>query len=159
MVDIGLSVQVSVSTLQRVLSCRLPTSAVCVCPDDDEAFLRASGDVLVRVVESGSEFPIGLDISVSLAGDSAFFVWARGLARVLSIDLSCKAICDGTGLGDDQSPYWSVIWDRGEAYLGDDAGTAYADGDGGAVQVVRRLAECPSVDAASLDALINKRPQ
>jgi hypothetical protein len=37
------------------------------------------------------------------------------------------------------SPYWSVVWDRGAAFLADDAGSTFGDGSGGPVRIVRPL--------------------
>ena len=42
------------------------------------------------------------------------------LAKYLSVNLECKTICDGGMHGDDNSPFWDVLWDHGVPYLVDD---------------------------------------
>lgn len=61
------------------------------------------------------------------------------LARRLAEAFACRAICDGSGWGDDESPYWSIIWDKGRAHLADDSNTDFADGEGGPVKTLREL--------------------
>lgn len=61
------------------------------------------------------------------------------LASRFADEFKCSTICDGSGHGDDESPYWSMIWDHGVVYLADDAGTLFGDGEGGPVRIVREL--------------------
>ena len=61
------------------------------------------------------------------------------LARRFAAALACRAICDGSGWGDDDSPYWSIIWDGGRAHLADDSNSDFADGEGGPVRTVREI--------------------
>ncbi len=61
------------------------------------------------------------------------------LASHASLFFNCRVICDGTGFGDDNSPYWSLIFDNSKVFLADDSHTIYADGSGGLVKIVREL--------------------
>lgn len=61
----------------------------------------------------------------------------------ISADLSrhfqCKTICDGSGYGTDNSPFWCIVWDRGESFLADDAGSSFGDGVIGHVKIVKKI--------------------
>lgn len=126
------------SELDQALCRCLPASTVQVWCDEDP-LLAAAADITVRMTENHSEFPIGLDVDVLLDEGGNMQHWLLGLARSLSIELSCRTICDGTGFGDDESPCWSLVWERGVPYLADDLNSALADGEGGAVRIVRRV--------------------
>ncbi len=69
------------------------------------------------------------------------------LARRFATALGCRSLSDGTGFGEYPAPYWDVIWMDGASFLADDCNTAFADGEGGAVRVVRPL-QTPSWDLA-----------
>lgn len=61
------------------------------------------------------------------------------IAYKLSIILQCKTITDGTYLGNDNSEYWNIIFDKGEPFLADDLGTKfYGDGDG-KLKIIRNM--------------------
>ena len=59
--------------------------------------------------------------------------------RCLAKELGCRVLVDGTGFGDDDTPYWSLIIDRDTVYLANDGGTNFADSEGGPVRIVRTL--------------------
>lgn len=147
--DIGLSRQITVSELESVLRARLPASTVRVYAAVED-LSEAASDITVVMVENPSEFPVGLDIGVALGEGRNMQHWLLGLACVLSIGLACRTICDGTGFGDDESPYWSVIWEWGVPYLADDMNSMLCDGEGGPVRIIRCLADhAQLVNAAS----------
>ena len=75
------------------------------------------------------------------------------LARRLADAFGCRAVCDGSGWGDDESPYWSIIWDGGRAFLADDSNSDFADSEGGPIQIVREIA-LPSWDLDAEGALV-----
>ena len=75
------------------------------------------------------------------------------LARRFAAALSCKSLCDGSGLGDDPSPYWSLLWDGDRLFLADDCNTAFADGQGRLVRIVRER-PVPALDLDAHGALI-----
>lgn len=108
------------------------------------------------MVENHSEFPLGLDVDVLLDEGGNMQHWLLGLARALSIDLSCRTICDGTGFGDDESPYWSVVWDQGVPYLADDLNSIFVDGEGGPIRIVRRLQDT-DLKYSAIDSTVKRR--
>ena len=121
------------SELNDALCRCLPASTVQVWGDEGY-LLEIVADISVRMTENHSEFPVGLDLDVLLDESGDMQAWLLGLACRLSIELSCRTICDGTGFGDDESPYWSVVWEHGVPYLADDSS---AEGEGGPVRIVR----------------------
>lgn len=135
--DIALSRQVDEAAVSEVLTSVFPSCAVHVTTFEEYDLRKA--DVFVFIIRNDSEFPLGLSVSACLHAGCDFGEWLRELARVLSERFCAKAICDGTPYGDDGSPYWSLIWDDGLAYLADDINTLYSDGEGGPVRVVRKL--------------------
>jgi hypothetical protein len=88
---------------------------------------------------SVEDFPTTVHFDCFPGPDSAAVGVGIALARRFSDALRCRALCDGTGLGDDPGPTWGVIWERGKAVLADDGGSAFGDGEGGPVRAVRDL--------------------
>lgn len=43
------------------------------------------------------------------------------LSRMRGVEFATRTICDGSGLGDDDSPYWCVVWEDGKYWLADDS--------------------------------------
>lgn len=153
--DIALAKAVSRAELERVLCELLQVAEVRVLSLDAVAE-PASPQVAVYLTENASEFPCGLDLGVVLAAGRSTQHWLIGLARALSLTFNCRALCDGSGFGDDGSPYWSIVWDRGVPFLADDAGSTIGDGDGGPVRIVRRLADELFADPARFDTALRR---
>lgn len=153
--DLALSKAVSRAELERVLCEMLQVAEVRVLSLDQGAG-PARPQVAVYVTENASEFPCGLDLGVVFAAGRDPQHWLIGLARALSLTLSCRVICDGSGFGDDGSPYWSIVWDRGVPFLADDAGATIGDGEGGPVRIVRRLADELFADPALFDPVLRR---
>ena len=157
--DIALSREVPLDELRDRLTALLPGVVVDVRASDS-LDLWNTCDVLVIVMPTEFEFPCGLTIGVELTDESATEGWLRELARRLSIELRCCVICDGTGFGDDESPFWSIVWDSGAAYLADDCGTDPAEGEPGPVQIVRLLPALESAEhRVDLLGLIRRRAE
>ncbi len=144
MTDIAISRDVPLVELEAFLSGLLPGVAVDVRSLDAPASWRKC-DVAITKIPNESEFPCGLSVGVVLRDPSSIEDWLRELARKLSIEFACRTTCGGEGFGDDSSPYWSVVWDCGVAYLADDCGTVLCDEAGGPLRLVRPLPElqCP----------------
>lgn len=153
--DLALSKAVSSAELERVLRELLQVADVRVLSLDEGAE-PARPQVAVYLTENTSEFPCGLDVGVVLAAGRSTQHWLIGLAGALSRHLGCRAICDGSGFGDDESPYWSIVWDRGVPFLADDAGSTLGDGEGGPVRIVRRLAAELFVDKLRFDPAVRQ---
>jgi hypothetical protein len=137
-VDIALSKVISPERLGAYLARLLPGAAVDVRTSDSSESWRDC-DVAMTIVDNPSEFPCGLCVGVNLTDASRVEDWLRELARLLSIEFECRVVCDGSPFGDDQSPYWVIVWDAGEPYLGDDVHSLLGDGEGGSVRIVRPL--------------------
>ena len=61
------------------------------------------------------------------------------LSRVIGVKFGTRTICDGSGLGDNDSPYWCVIWNDGKYWLANDAETDPLDAPPGPLKVVRQI--------------------
>ncbi|MGB0678040.1 MAG: hypothetical protein ACPGUV_00080 [Polyangiales bacterium] len=61
------------------------------------------------------------------------------LAQKFAAALGCDSVTDGSGYGDDASPYWSIVWHGGRAYLADDSDSAFADNTSRPLRRVRPL--------------------
>lgn len=85
------------------------------------------------------DFPCYLSFACFPGPEQDGVAVGAALAQRLSDALACRTLCDGSGWGDDESPYWSILWEDARPYLADDAGTDFADGGGGPVRVVREL--------------------
>lgn len=154
--DIALSKSVCSAELESVLRELLQVVDVQVLSLEEVAE-TASPQVAVYLSANASEFPCGLDLGVVLAAGRSTQHWLIGLARALSLVFNCRVLCDGSGFGDDGSPYWSIVWDRGVPFLADDAGSTIGDGDGGPVRIVRRLADELFAEPTLFDPVL-KRP-
>ena len=136
--DIGIASQLTIADLQAALVAILPGCDVAVV-ESHKALLGVTGDVIAVRVTSRSEFPTGISVNARLAPGCDFEDWLRELARCLSEKLQARTICDGSPFGDSAAPYWSIVWESGQAFLADDCGTAFGDGEGGPVRIVRPL--------------------
>ena len=85
-------------------------------------------EIFIKLDENDSEFPLLLNLYKFEADEDKRQNVSIALAKYLSESMNCKTICDGTGFGDDDSPYWSIVWDNGVAYLADDCGSTFGDG-------------------------------
>ncbi len=137
MTDLALGKHLSRDDLGRFLHALLPGVHVEVL--DDGEVPNLDFDVHVSIELNASEFPLGLCILVAMRSGRDMEAWLGGVARALSNHFDARSICDGTRYGDSRAPYWSLIWDQGVAYLADDCDSLFADGEGGAVRVVRPL--------------------
>ena len=68
-------------------------------------------------------FPVGLSIDRWPGSGDAFQKMAIRLSQHLSQHLACPAMCDGSGYGPYDCPYWSIVWIDGSPYLADDTET------------------------------------
>ena len=97
--------------------------------------------IVIDVVPNESEFPVVVEFYQfpGAQDEQQMMPVMIELAGRFSDAFQCRTICDGSGYGDDDSPYWSIIWDHGVAYLADDGGSLFGDGEGGPVRIVREL--------------------
>jgi hypothetical protein len=85
--------------------------------------------ILFELNDNPSEFPCVIDFHIFQfeVPDMRIDIF---LARYFSEILHCRTIADGTGLGLGSSPYYSIVFDNGRAYLADDSFTKFAyDGE------------------------------
>jgi hypothetical protein len=103
--------------------------------------LTETADILFQVFYNKSEFPTGihLDRFPGPQDEAVIMPTMIELARLFSTAFTCRTICDGSGYGDDESPYWDIIWDKGKSYLADDCDTKFGDLTGGVIKIVREI--------------------
>ena len=150
MTDLALGKLIDTHELRQVLTSLFAELEVTVIRSWDE--LEAPVDVVVLVEPNESEFPLGLQIGAQIQDGRDSEAWLRGLARALGEQFGTSAICDGSPYGDNNGPYWSLVFDANAAYLADDLDTTFADGRGGPVKIVRKLegSQLDLPDAATL---------
>lgn len=135
--DIGIAKKLTALELSGILTLLFQGAVVAVVDHYEE--IGVDADVLVVRSESNSEFPTGIALHANVAPEDDYGRWLIEVARQLSAILGVRTICDGSLYGDDESPYWSLLWESGQAMLADDCDTAYS-GDGlKPVRIVRPL--------------------
>lgn len=94
--------------------------------------------VFYETIKNDSEFPIIWEFT--------FFSHFKDdikaglyLAHCFSKVLKCKTITDGSGFGDDNSPYWDVVFDEGKIFLVDDLETKFSGDGDKLLKVVKEL--------------------
>jgi hypothetical protein len=103
--------------------------------------LTETAAILFQVIYNESEFPTTIDFD-RFPGpqDEALIMPTQiELARMFAKLCNCRTICAGSGYGDDDSPYWDIIWDQGRSYLADDCDTEFGDQTGKPVKIVREI--------------------
>ncbi len=137
--DIFLTVKPSVEALSSLFEVDLP---VVVLEDWDDDQARGLGSVhTVILTENRSEFPYGLSFQPQNEDQES---WLLSCARTLSVQLGCRVLYTGNPVEPD-NPFLCVVFDSGRAFLADDEGTVLAEGQGGPVNILRRL---PELDAS-----------
>lgn len=81
--------------------------------------------IFLEIAANASEFPFLLQ-AVNLTAHDGYRLGLQ-IACELSIALRCRTVCDGSRHGPFASPFWCLVWDRGQAYLGVDADTVFGD--------------------------------
>ncbi len=134
---VGLSKDVSDNQLETIAQSYFEPESVAVSrefPEDDWP------DVFAHLDKNDSEFPLLLNFYRLSGDEEQQHRTCIRFARYLSEEIGCRTICDGSGFGDDDSPYWSIIWDNGVSFLADDGGTTFGDGEPDKpVTVVRKI--------------------
>lgn len=120
--DVGLDKLFSHKQIENVIQKIFPKLKVrvrnCFSEGQDE-------DVIVVLTVSSGEFPLNLGFAMDILNDDGLF---HLICYKLSIELSCRVWCDGTIYGDDDSPYWSAVYDSGKIYLADDVECEFEEG-------------------------------
>lgn len=157
MTDIALGKVLETAVLREFFASLFPGLVVRVGDSWDD--VETPFDVVVILHPNDSEFPCGLGVVAKMREGRDFEAWLRGLARALGEHFGTPAFCDGSPYGDTPSPYWALVWDQGQAFLGCDLETTLGDGEGGPVRIVRKLDPAPSDNpaAAELKAWIHDR--
>ena len=107
---------------------------------NDHFGIYNSADILFDVsYYQGCEFPVFVNFIKYPGKEGTEIDAGLALASRLGQELTSRTICDGSGLGDDDSPYWSVVWECGNFYLADDCGDTQFDGGMNPVKIVRQL--------------------
>jgi hypothetical protein len=156
---IGLSTSATEDLIQRHLTRWFPRVEI-MTRGTAEASKRVRWPSIVFEVRHCPEvedFPYVVDFACFPGPDDHCVNAGLVLARRLSSVLRCRAISEGSGMGDDGSPYWCIIWDRRQAFLADDVDSAFANGEGGPVLVVRPIIP-PPVELNEHAALVRLAP-
>jgi hypothetical protein len=146
---VGLSITVGSDKVEKCLTEWFPRVEIAT----EESAMRSNRHAWpaivfqLSVLEGVIDFPIRIDFLRFPGEDDQAVEIGVVLARLFSTALECPTVCDGSGLGDNQGPYWAVIWIGGRPFLADDCSTAFGDGEGGLVEVIREL----SLDENELD--------
>ena len=98
-------------------------------------------DILFRIEYNASEFStcIFFDAFPGPQDETVLMPVMMELARRFADAFGCRTICDGSGYGDSQAPYWGIVWNAGKSFLADDSDTLFLDQEGGAVKIIREL--------------------
>ena len=92
------------------------------------------------IQENKSEFPLVVSFNYKASNDYRLYSKNLRLAKKLSLLLACKTICDGSYHGENDSPFWCIIWINGKAYLADDCDSVFGgDENGGQVNIIKRV--------------------
>ena len=137
--DIALSKIISIKELTTSMCSFFATESVFI--GDIADIIENPTNVFISTVSNESEFPFGLIIYKypTHISSEKFQSMTILLSYFLANHFNCQTICDGSGFGDDDSPYWSIIWDDGIAYLADDSDSLFGDGEGGKVKKIKKL--------------------
>ena len=146
---VALSLRKSVAEVRAVLEQWFPALAIedwdLSSSDRAKAALKAPGigsaDILYQVEYNRSEFPTGihLDKFPGPQDEAVIQPTMIELARMFATAFACRAITDGSGYGEDGSPYWAIMWDKSISFLADICNTEFMDQTGGLVKIVREI--------------------
>jgi hypothetical protein len=122
--DVWIERQISASEMADALQGVYPEQSL-----EELNTLLGSGDnrtfdqivaLVYQVTHTDYCFRTSLWLIFTRRSDADWFPITVDLARRLSRRLRCKTACDAGAFGLDQSPYWSIMFDDGRAYLIDD---------------------------------------
>lgn len=153
--DISIEKKLTASELQAVLRSYLPTLVV---SRNIEAWasLPSSPSVAFWLFDEPPEYPAdyftAIDVNVRLRPGFDIQDWIIELSRVISVVCQCKTACDGSGFGDNEGPFWLIVWDRGTAFLAEDSEVDRADKEPGPVKIIRPL---PDIDLCAVQGGLN----
>lgn len=114
--DIFIDAPLDKETLSRLIDPILKPSTHEIVSGWDKSELTC--DYTIVLADGGGDFCRGIDLPMPLASNSQF---VRELSQRISTDLHCQVLCDGSGLGHDDSPYWSLLFQSGTPFLVDDS--------------------------------------
>lgn len=118
---IGFSAKISISRLETILKSLYPERRI------HWGELNLNYDICIDRQCNPSEFPFLLDFTFFYQVDE---YWeAMKLANKLSTSFQCKTIVDSTRHGPTDAPFWCIVWNKGKAYLADDANSIFMEFD------------------------------
>jgi len=138
---IGISKQVDISELEVALKPLVAPRSLGLfqaLPEGDWPSVTAT------IETNPSEFPVLISFYTLGVEEKEVQSECIRIAAELSSCFTCRTICDGAGYGKDESPYWSIVWDKGESFLADDSGSSFGDGEGGLVKIVKKIHITPA---------------
>ena len=135
--EIGLESSIPKETILSVLRDWFPALSL---GESDELIAegRPWTEIVIHVMDHPSEFRTKIVFYVfpGSEDDPVFYSIVREVARRFSEHFGCRSICEAVGWGDPEGyPGTAIVWDAGRAFLADDYGTDYGDGEGGPVRI------------------------
>jgi hypothetical protein len=121
--SVGLSVPISVDELDRLLRQRFPLLEVATLDLERDA---PWPPIVFSIFEhQAPDFKCHVEFANFPGPEQSTIETGIALAHWLAQALHCNAICDGTGYGEHESPYWSIIANGIRLELADDSDSAY----------------------------------
>jgi hypothetical protein len=137
--QIGLSIEIDAPAIKRSLVVRFPALEILTMEEAVASGREAWPPIVFTAAAKAGEFPTLVDFLVFPGESGTEVAIGLALARLFSKSLGCRTVSDGSGLGDDISPYWSIIHDGEHTFLADDCSSAFVDDEGGSLRIVREI--------------------
>lgn len=116
--DFAFSQTVDSQQLRNYFQTRFADSVAIV--SDLTEFESANANIVLQLVDTNNvHFPQGLVLPCLELFSHNFGRTVHAIAHDLSLQLRCEICCDGTGVGDNASEYWLVLWKNGLPFLAD----------------------------------------
>lgn len=133
--QVGININVSKDVIQNILKELFYECSVHFFSEKQD--IEPNHSISFDLVQNPSEFCITLEVYVT--PDQNNEEREQYLAKVLSDKLNCKTITSYQVEKNNYSPYESIVFENGHAYLANDKNTLWADGEGGKVQILKKI--------------------
>lgn len=137
--DIFIERHITESELHDALMQIMPNTPFLVGTGGPNASHQAN--VHVTIINGGSLFgEFGVEVGAKLIEQKRFEPWLCGLARALGQNLRTRTVYSGAPKNfDPHNPFYCIVWDGDDAYLGDDSDLDAIDKPVGPVKLLRSL--------------------
>lgn len=103
-------------------------------------------DYYIVLTPNSGDFCMAVDLPVPLAEDTQV---VRRISRSISAFWHCDVVCDGAEFGDDDSPYWSLMFRDGVPFLVEDSNADFTELRKKHLTVVREILRGETVGGQS----------